>query len=107
MASDRNQPTTKPMKNNRLIKTGVILAIACAALFGGGCGKALDQAACLESVMKAFPGAEVGMIPNEKYRFVVRDADGAIWYVKTMNLTNPYVSQKSKIFTPNDKVEHE
>lgn len=38
MASDRNQPKAQQtMKNKRLIKTGAILAIACAVLFGGGC----------------------------------------------------------------------
>lgn len=39
MASDRQpQPRLKTMKNKRLIRTAMPLAIACAALFGGGCG---------------------------------------------------------------------
>lgn len=81
------------MKNIKTILAVTMLAI-CLGL--SGCD-ALDRTRCQENVSNAFPDSEVVQTPNG-YRFIVRDKNGNIWYVETMNMFDANVSGKVLVF---------
>jgi hypothetical protein len=62
-----------------------------------GCGNGWDNAKCLQAVQAAFDGSSVFSLPDAKYRFIVKDTDGSIWYVKTMG-EDTTVTTKLKVF---------
>lgn len=65
------------------------------------CGGAYDQNACLESVKNKFPECNIHMIAGEKYRFIVEDTLGFVYYVETMNGMDSEVSETQELFNYN------
>jgi hypothetical protein len=55
---------------------------------------------CRRSVEAAFPGAEISNSPDSdsSFRFLVREPNGAVWYVETMSGSGPQVTKKELIF---------
>lgn len=78
------------MKN--LKRSTFVLSILIASLAVTGCG-GYDPNNCYESVKRAYPNAEVVMIPGEDYRFIVKEVNGDVIYVETMNMSNGDVTQ--------------
>lgn len=52
---------------------------------------ATDTLKCFHKVQDKFPNGEVYQT-TEKYQFIVIDSSKSIWYVETMNLSSPDVS---------------
>lgn len=71
----------------------VVLVLSLALV---GCG--YSMADCYNSVVEAYPNSEVRMIPGENWRFIVKQPDGTILYVETMNTTNTNVTQEFAVF---------
>lgn len=70
----------------------VLLLVALA-----GCGPGYQQIKCYQAVSEEFPGGQVWELPDSNYRFIVRDREGALWYVRTMN-RGPEVSDRVLLF---------
>jgi len=73
------------------------MAVACSALFGGGCGDGWNVARCRQAVMEELKTDEVQAVPDTKWQFIARLEDGSIWYVET---TGPKaeVTARTKLF---------
>ena len=66
-----------------------------------GCGAAYDADACRSSVKEEMKTMDVVSVPDKKFTFVVRDSDGNIYFVKTMNTSDTKITYKEKIFEGN------
>lgn len=77
----------------------MLFAISLSYLLVAGCG--YDSNKCYESVVKAYPNAEISLIPGEKYRFLVRENGGDVIYVETMNNADADITQKFTAFRGN------
>ncbi len=75
----------------KILCISIFLALLCA------CGGALDQGKCMESVQKEFPDAKVHLVPNNKYRFLVEESTGTVWWVETLSHLSAEVTAKYKV----------
>lgn len=81
----------------KLNKSALLLAVCWSAVLAAGCsGYSADV--CYQGVKAAYPGADIAVIPGEKYRFIVKQKNGDILYVETMNHTNGDVTQAYTAF---------
>jgi hypothetical protein len=55
----------------------------------------------MDSVQKAFPEGEWKSVPANNFKFLVRDKDGSVWWVETLNFSDSEVSSKLKLFNGN------
>lgn len=60
-----------------------------------------SPAKCMESVQKAFPEGDWKLVPAQYYKFLVRDKDGSVWWVETINFSDSEISSKVKLFNGN------
>jgi len=88
------------MNTTQLFKKITWLAVGLTALLVAGCS-GFEQNTCYEGVKKKYPTAEVAMIPDEKYRFIVKTKNGDILYVETMNFSNGDVTESYTAFRGN------
>lgn len=76
----------------------LLAAVAILAL--AGCGEGFNNAKLLQSAQEEFPGGDVRLIPGEKYKFIVRAADGSVWYVESMKADSAKPTAKAQLFAP-------
>lgn len=81
-----------------MTKIFCVIILLCSIQFFPGCGDSHNRGKCFENVQIAFPQGQVVPIDENGYRFIVKDKDGVIWYVKTANITNADISSKRKLF---------
>lgn len=55
---------------------------------------------CRREVEKAFPNSEVSVVPyrDTVFYYLVREPNGAVWYVETMSENGPEITKKELIF---------
>jgi hypothetical protein len=78
-----------------------LLLVAAIALVMVGCKSNASSAYhCRKSVENIFPGADISNSPSSdsSYRFLVREPNGAVWYVETMSTAGPQVTKKELVF---------
>lgn len=73
------------------------ILIGLSLLFLIGCA-GMDRGGCFESVSKAFPKSQIVVIDKYGYKFLVKDQNGKIFYVETMNQTNTDITLKRELF---------
>lgn len=57
---------------------------------------------CRQSITEMFPNAvDVKMLPSDPFKWMVLNNDSTVWFVETMNITNPDVSDFEKVFDIN------
>lgn len=76
----------------------VLIALFIALIVLTGC----DAMTGYNMVKKTFPNAEVVSIPGESYKFVVRDTNQAIWFVRSDGF-GPYPDAAMLLPAPNKK----
>ena len=89
------------MKKLKAIGLTGILAVVCMELLSGcdDCRhprEATNLALCRQSVVDKF-GGYVSEIPGQKYRYIARDTNGAVWYVETLNTDDAKVSAQTQL----------
>lgn len=62
-----------------------------------GCG--ISPITARQTVVETYPEADIINIPGQSYKFIVRDTNGSIWWVETMNSLNDKISNKTKLFS--------
>lgn len=97
-----NNPSTT-QGNRRSPRLWALALVAGSALWLSGCSSH-DRSLCASKVQAAFPNGQVAAIPSEAFKFIVREPDGSVWLVETMNQTNAEVSSKVRLFLPNNEV---
>jgi len=78
-------------------KNILILLIACALISCGG----MDEYGCKESVMEKYPNALAILKPTDedwKWKWVVIDQDGFVYYVETMNTGNTDITKTELMY---------
>lgn len=76
-----------------------VLVTLCLVMLLSGCGTpAHDIFLCYQNVQKKFPESQVQVIPEAKYKFLVKTKQGQIYYVETMYSTSPEVSSYYLVF---------
>ena len=72
-----------------------VVILGCMLLFG--CAGD-DRSECFQSVQNTFPGGKVVVLGRDGYKFVVKDKDGSVWYVETMNSSDTNITKKIQLF---------
>lgn len=73
-----------------------LIGLCCLPLILTGCHQA-SVATSLNYIQQAFPNSEVATIPGDKYEFIVRDTNNAIYYVACLSGDNDNITDSVKI----------
>jgi hypothetical protein len=59
-----------------------------------------DPIAARNAVMKEYPDGDIADLPGygTNYKYIVRDTNGAVWYVDCLNYKDDNISGKTMIF---------
>ena len=76
------------------MKNIVIIIILCISTIS--CEES-NSVMCLNSVVAAYPDAEIKRMPRSLYRFIVRPPDGSLIYVETMNTWDSDISSSVQL----------
>jgi hypothetical protein len=84
-----------------------VFLIAFLFVFVTGCtGPGNDPGNCLNAVRAKFgENAHIATIPGKSYAFIVRDEDGDIYYVKTMNTSDTDITTEVMLIPKKAKSE--
>lgn len=73
-------------------------------LFVSGCDSN-SAAKCMDSVRKEFPNADLCVIPDTFYKFIVKTENGDIWYAECLYFNSANVSAKVMLIRSLEKID--
>lgn len=62
-----------------------------------GCDSSTDYKT-LKSIQKEFPNSKIEVLKGYRFKFLVKDSEGKIWYIEALNASNEDISYKKEIF---------
>lgn len=80
----------------KTIIIGAIVAILM-SIFITAFNDGFNNDKCFQSVQESFVEGEVFALPDVNYRFIVKDKNEVIWYIKTMS-SDTSITNKVKVF---------